>query len=107
MKPVSPCLDPEVGQGSDYDFLKLTDIAVKISSPVPQVNHRIADQLTGPVIGNITSPIDKQHRNVFIRQLRAGSEDVFYITGLTDRESRGMLQKQQNIGNLVRQPPAK
>ncbi|MNR45224.1 hypothetical protein D3C85_1640460 [compost metagenome] len=62
---------------NNYSF-QTAQIAMQIHLAVqPQLQQRIAHQLTGPVICNISSPVDFKQRNAFFFKLLGAEEKMF------------------------------
>jgi hypothetical protein len=50
----------EVTQCPDDYLLQIVNIAVNISSPIPQVNDGVNNKLARAMIGNIASPVGEK-----------------------------------------------
>ncbi|MNW59373.1 hypothetical protein D3C74_372860 [compost metagenome] len=63
----------------------------------PQLQQRVANQLTGPMICNISSPVNFKQRNTFFLKLPGAEEKMLGMMLRADGIGWRMLQKNQPL----------
>ena len=77
--------DVPVIQGVDDRLLDPVDELAHADAEAAQVDHRVADNLSGPVIGHLASTLDADNRNV------ARCQHMLRLARLAKRENRLVL----------------
>ena len=82
------CVDAEFGQSRDDDPLQSADVVKRAQSGSPQVEYRVADELSGSVVGHLSAPVGVVHVGIEF------SEGIFryeYV-GLGSRDGPGCIR---------------
>ena len=90
--------DAEVGEGVHEGFLQDAQVGVQVLPVVLQVENGIADQLSGTVVGGLTTTVDLEYR---MRKVRGVSQTAL-IARSPDGIDRCVLQQENCFGNRPR-----
>src|SRR5258705_4172482 len=63
-------VDAEIAHRTNQDFFQITDIAMDVFTVRTEVINRVTDQLTQPMISDLTSAISLKHCNASRTQFR-------------------------------------
>ncbi len=95
---------PELGAGADHHVLEPAQVAAGVRRR-SQIDDRVADELARAVEGERAAAIDLPHDAS--TRLHGGRvpEQLVVLRAASGREHRRMLEQDQRVGDLTRQPP--
>ena len=95
-------IEPEVGEGADDGILEDAEEGVKVFAVTFEGEDEVADELSGPVEGDIAAAAGLVELDAAFAQ-GFGVPDQVLCGGLADPESenRGVLGKYEGIGDAV------
>ena len=105
-----PCLprghDTERRRDANHDILEVADIPVHVEAVGPQIQDRIADELTRAVEGHVSAAARfKKLDAVSFERLRSREHVRAIVAGPdSERDDRRVLEQEQLIGNPVGLP---
>ncbi len=95
--PVRPgarvCLEVKSREQLDQRPLDPTQVAMQILAASPQIDDRVTDQLSRPVIGRLATAVNREKR---MRQMGSAPQTRL-IRGASDGVDRLVLEKQQFV----------
>jgi hypothetical protein len=85
-------------------FLEVSNVTVHVAPIGLEVHDWVADDLSGPVVGDIAAPPGLEHVNAARRERFCCRQDVRASTVASNAESQdgGMFDKQEGVSDLVR-----
>src|SRR6266581_1770061 len=86
----------EVGERVDQCLLQGAEIPVEIRLVAGQVDDGVADELSGPVEGNVTAALDLEHLDA------VAADEMVRVEVAAQRHYRGMLEEEEPV---ARQAP--
>ena len=90
--------DPERGQGVDDELLDVAHVLGRTEA-VAELDDRVADQLTGPVVGDVAAAADADE--VGPDRGRVAAQVVLEVRARPVREHVGVLEQQQVLPGAV------
>jgi hypothetical protein len=75
---------------------------VNVAAPLPEVQDRIAHQLSRPVIGDVPAPADPVDADAQGAKRILGRQNVGRVGAASEGQHGGMLQKQEGVRRLSR-----
>src|SRR4029078_7196028 len=93
---VAHALDLERGQCADERLLEVTDVALDVLAVLPEIQDRVADELSRPMEGGLAAAIRLCDLDL------GGLGDVELEVGLgaaPHRHDRGMLEEHDSLGD--------
>ena len=73
-------LQPEISRGSNHDLFEIAHVLVHVAPVGPQVDDRVADDLSGPVIGDVAAAARLVHLDPPRReQIRRRQSDATWL----------------------------
>ena len=96
------CLDPEIRQSVDQGLLNRSHVGAHVALPFAQIQNGIADELAGPVIGDVTAAVSGMKGDAGAGQNFFARQKVFHVTVAAHGDCVGVLQKEQLVGNRAR-----
>jgi hypothetical protein len=97
----SPGGDAECFTRGDHRGLEGADQGTDEEPSVREGDDRVGDELTGPVIGGLATPLHAHDLDAPAGQLRGRREHVRLVGMLAERQDRGVLQQKQPIADLA------
>src|SRR5690606_1439537 len=90
-------LEP-VSRAGDYErLLHLSQIPVQVLAMLLQVHDGVADQLAGPVEGDVAAALDFVQLDSSCGKERRGSGEMPGLRGTSHRHHGGMLHEQEHV----------
>jgi hypothetical protein len=86
-------------QRLDDDLFQTPEIAMDIGKVVVEIQNRIADDLTGPVVGYITTPINMKNLNTATPEFFLTSKKMVWVSPFSNRVHVLMLGQKENISH--------
>src|SRR5207244_4180002 len=83
----------------ELDWIKRLVSAVAAGESV-EIEDRVGDELSRPVIRNITATVDLEQLNLAALQLFLRQQNVFNFGVAAERDHRRMLEQQEHVANL-------
>jgi hypothetical protein len=96
-----PSAEVKVGQSQDYGFFEQVDKLANSYFPFGQIDHRIAHQLPGAMISNISSSFNLVYFYPLRSKLFRRGQDVARTSSSTQGDYRLVLYQEQSIGNTL------
>ena len=100
-----PHFEPKLAEDADEHFLEVAQVAVQITAVGLQVENRVADELTRPVIGNVATAARLEEFDPPLFPLLGGEENVFRVRSATQCDDVRMLEEEQCVRDLTCAPP--
>ena len=82
-------------EGADERLFQVAQIDVQVALVVAQEKDRVADQLSGAVVGDVAAPLDLEDRDP------VGGQQVLFVRAAAGGDDVGVLDEQQSVGDLV------
>src|SRR6185436_12046613 len=94
-------LDATLAERDDQGLLDVTDVAMDVATVGPQIEDRVADELTRPVVRDVAAAAGLGNRVAFGRQELRRRNDVRVLAACLDAkcDDRWMLEQQQGVAD--------
>jgi S-methylmethionine-dependent homocysteine/selenocysteine methylase len=86
------------------DIFETAKILVNVGGVLVEIENRIADDLTGAVVGNIATPINPKHFGAVFAEFFFGGKKVIGVASLAKRINMFMLREEQNVADKTLMP---
>ena len=106
--PVSPstraAVDAEVGRRPNQHFFEIAHVAVDVAAIGLEIDDRIADELPGPVVGDVAAAAGLVDLDAARRERIRRREDVRApaVAAHAERQDVRMLDEQQHVVDAIR-----
>jgi len=89
----SPRLDVEIRQRIDHHLLDRPHVRTHVALPFPQVQNRVAHDLSRPVIGNVAAAVSRIKRDAGPGQDFFAGQQVFHAAVAAHGDGVGVRQQ--------------
>ncbi len=91
--------NPEGPQGNDDCFLQASEVLMQVRVIIVQVENGISDDLAGPVIGYITTPVDFKKFNATLAEFVPRRQEVVFVSTFADGIDVLVLCQQKQVSD--------
>jgi hypothetical protein len=96
-----PSGDVKVGQGRDYNFFEQVDELADTNVPFGQIDQRVAHQLPGAMVGDISSSFNLMYFYPLRSKLFGSGQNVVRTSTSTQGDYRLVLYQEQGVGDAL------
>ena len=89
----------EFGRGADHGLLEAAHVPANVAANFAEIQNRIADELSRPVIGDVAAAIGFKKRNAHPAQHLVRGAKIGNFSAAAQRDHVRVLAQQQNVGD--------